>query len=232
MAAVNLSKQTVNLSKNQVINLSKSSEGLKDVLIGLGWSEAQAETQVIKTTKSGFLARLFGITEETTVTTRKSGYDYDLDAWVAFLENGKLKDFGSVCYYGKKDMGSTNGNFVHHHGDDLTGGGDVNADNEQIDIHLNAIPSKYDSAIVGVTIYQGKGRHQSFGEIRNFFVRVVDKRDGFEICRYADQVASEYKDAITFIVGKIYKENGEWQFRAEGYGTRDGSIADAAANYN
>lgn len=35
----------VNLSKNQVVNLSKSAEGLKQVVVGLGWDEAKESSE-------------------------------------------------------------------------------------------------------------------------------------------------------------------------------------------
>lgn len=235
---VNLSKQTVNLSKSQVINLSKSSEGLREVMIGLGWSDAKSKVTtrtVTETVQPGFLAKLFGaqpkvVTREERVYNNSS-MDYDLDAWVGFMHNGKIVSFDDVCYYGKKDMYANNGRFIHHCGDDLTGGGDVNADNEQIFIELDKLPDKYNGAVIGVTIYQGKQRNQRLGDIENTFVRVVDTKDKFEICRYADAIADEYSGCITFIVGKIYKDKGEWHFKAEGFGTKDGSISEAAANY-
>lgn len=236
MATVNLSKQTVNLSKSQVINLSKSSEGLQKVMIGLGWSDAKTRTKTVtETIQPGFFGKLFGaqpktITREVPVAP-KSNHEYDLDAWVAFMKDGKIKDFADVCYYGRKDMSANRGNFIHHCGDDLTGGGDVNADNEQIFIELDKIPDKFNGAVVGVTIYQGKERGQNFGDIQNTFVRVVDTKDNFEICRYADNISDEYNGCITFIVGKIYKDKGEWNFKAEGYGTKDNSIAYAVSNY-
>ena len=238
MATVNLSKQTVNLSKSQVINLSKSSEGLKQVMIGLGWSEAQAKRvtrTVTQTIQPGFFGKLFGaqpktITREEVVSSG-NGFEYDLDAWVAFMQNGKIRTFDDVCYYGRKDMFSNNGRFIHHCGDDLTGGGDINADNEQIFIDLDKIPDKYNGAVIGITIYQGKMRGQKLGDIQNTFVRVVDTKDNFEICRYAEGIADTYDNCITFLVGKLYKDKGEWHFKADGVGTRDGNISEAVANY-
>lgn len=238
MATVNLSKQTVNLTKSQVINLSKSSEGLKGIMIGLGWSDAKSTPtykEVTETIQPGFFAKLFGAQPKTVTRTiavqNNSSYEYDLDAWVAFMKNGKIQDFQDVCYYGRKDMSSSNGRYIHHCGDDLTGGGDINADNEQIFIELDKIPDRYNGLVIGVTIYQARQRGQQLGEIQNTFVRVVDTKDNFEMCRYADSIAAEYKNCATFIVGKIYKDKGEWHFKADGFGTKDGSISDAVANY-
>lgn len=239
MATVNLTKQTVNLTKSQVINLTKSSEGLKDVLIGLGWASAAESGQQMKTVREtvqpGFFAKLFGaqpkVVERQVPVNNYANEEYDLDAWVAFTTNGKIVNFSDVCYYGNKDMNNVKGNFIHHCGDDLTGGGNGNFDNEQIFIYLDKIPDKYDGAVVGVTIYRGKEKRQTFRNIQNMFIRVVDNKDNFEVCRYADSISSEYDNCITFIAGKIYKEKGEWHFKAIGQGNRYGSISEAVANY-
>ena len=59
MATVDLSKKTVNLSKGELVNLSKQSEGLKKIMVGLGWDPADSgfiENHI----KRGFFGRLFG----------------------------------------------------------------------------------------------------------------------------------------------------------------------------
>ena len=233
MGAVNLTKQTVNLTKNQVVNLSKQSEGLKKIMIALGWDENTGGYKTVtETVQPGFFGKLFGAqarTVEKRVPIPRSGYDYDLDAWVGFMKNGEVRSTDDVCYYGRLNMSNINGQFAHHHGDNLTGAGD--GDDEQITIDLDKIPDKYNGMVVGVTIYQGKSRNQKFGDISNLFVRVVDQADNFEICRYADSISDEYSKCLTFIVGKLYKDKGEWQFKSAGYGTKDDSISDAIRNY-
>ena len=229
--SINLTKQTINLSKQQVINLSKQAEGLSDVMVALGWQENQAGyTEVEHVVEPGFIGKLFGaqprVVKQRIYNEKK--FEYDLDAWVVFMEKN-IPVSGAVLYYGNKDMYSNGVNFAHHCGDDLVGGG--KGDNEQIMLKLNDIPSKYDGALIAVTIYQARQRNQQFSDIKNMFVRVVDKKDNFEICRYEDSIAQEYKDCYTFIVGRLYKENGEWQFATDGYGTQDGSISDAINSY-
>lgn len=235
MSTVDLSKHTVNLSKGEKINLSKSAEGLSKIMVGLGWDPATDEQvqQVTEVIKPGFLGRLFGAQERTVtrnvVTRTSSGDTIDCDAWLALLQNGKLKDSDDIVYYCRKDFMVSGNAVVYHHGDNLTGEGD--GDDEQITINLKDLPSQYDSIVIGVTIYRGAEKNQSFGSIKNTFVRVVDERDGFEICRFNQSEMAENKDAITFIAGKLYKDKGEWQFTATGKGTMDKSISEAAAHY-
>ena len=235
MGTVDLSKHTVNLSKGDKINLSKSADGLSKIMVGLGWDPASDEVtrEVTETIKPGFLGRLFGAQERTVtrqVTVRSNrGETIDCDAWLALLRNGKLKDNEDIIYSGNKDFDAHGVNVVHHHGDNLTGEGD--GDDEQITINLKELPDRYDSIVIGVTIYRGKEKDQSFGGLKNTFIRVVDERDGFEICRFNQSEMAENKDAITFIAGKLFKDKGEWQFTAIGKGTLDKSIAEAANHY-
>lgn len=108
MSTVDLSKHTVNLSKGEKINLSKSAEGLSKIMVGLGWDPATDEQvqQVTEVIKPGFLGRLFGAQERTVtrnvVTRTSSGDTIDCDAWLALLQNGKLKGNDDIVYYGKK----------------------------------------------------------------------------------------------------------------------------------
>lgn len=221
---VSLSKTTVNLSKSDKINLSKStSDGLSKITVALGWDEASAETKTVK--KHGLIGKLFGSNETETVSRRVQ--NMDLDAWVCLMEDGKVKNVtnSTLCYYGNLTVG----NHIKHSGDNLTGAGE--GDDEQIVINLDKIPNKYNGILIGVTIYNAKLRGQSFKDVKNFFVRVVDNRDDFEICRYSDNVSEEYSDSTTFIVGKIYKESGEWKFVACGNGIAAKSIKDAVEKY-
>lgn len=235
MSTVDLSKKTINLSKGDKINLSKSADVLTNIMVGLGWDPADNRVveQVTETIKPGFFGKLFGATERTVTreVVRHSGNNetIDCDAWLALLQGGKLIDNEDIVYYGRKEFYSDGKRVVHHHGDNLTGEGE--GDDEQITISLKDLPSKYDSIVIGVTIYRGADKRQSFGSIKNTFIRVVDERDGFEICRFDQSQVAENKDAITFIAGKLYKDKGEWQFTAIGKGTKDKSISEAASHY-
>jgi stress response protein SCP2 len=116
---------------------------------------------------------------------------------------------------------------IKHHGDNLVGG-NGKTDDEQISINLRAMPDKVDTVTIAVTIYRGYQRHQSFADINNIFVRIVDKRNNFEVCRFEKQDMES--NAITFIAGQLYKENGCWLFRAIGASTGSASIQDEVMN--
>jgi len=233
MGTINLSKQTVNLSKGEKINLSKSSDtGLKSIMVGLGWDPAEDEyIERTVTREPGFIGKLFGA-KPTTVTERvktRSVGDIDCDAWLALLKDGVLTSENDIIYYGRKELHHNGNRVIWHHGDNLTGEGA--GDDEQITIDLKGLPDTVNGIVIGVTIYQGKNRNQSFGIIKNTFVRVVDESNNFEICRFDQGQMADNKDSLTFIAGKLYKDKGEWQFQAEGKCTMDDNIATAASHY-
>ena len=235
MNTINLSKQTINLSKGQTINLSKDNSGLNKVMIGLGWDENKGQMRTETYIKEpGFLGKLFGAKpqEVTRAVYKKSDADYDLDAWLYVVDSSKRAynmDMADLLYYGNKHLNKSKGELAWHHGDNLTGAGE--GDDEQMSLTLNNIPSEYNEVLVGVTIYRGWDRNQTFGDIDNIFVRVVDERDNFEICRYESRdVSNEYKDCYSFIVGKFIRQGSDWEFKSIGKGTKDKDIGDAVRN--
>ncbi|OQY09022.1 MAG: stress protein [Fusobacteriia bacterium 4572_132] len=193
----------VNLSKGARVSLTKDSQGLKKIIVGLGWDEA--------TKKKGFFSALLG-----------GGANIDCDASILMLDNNeKLKE---TVYYGK--LKSSNESIIHT-GDNLTGEGE--GDDEQIKIDLEKVPSDIGKMIVVINIYDCKKRNQDFGMIKNAFVRVVDQKDGQEMLKY--NLTENYNEKTAIIVSEIYRNNGEWKFAAIGEGTRDYSLKELQKRY-
>ncbi|MEG4350579.1 TerD family protein [Microcoleus sp. LAD1_D5] len=181
----------INLTKGQSIVLSKSEYDLSRLTMALGWDVAQA--------KKG----LFG---------RSSGANFDLDSYALLLgENGKIKNYKEdVIYYSHLE---SNDKTVVHSGDNLTGAGD--GDDEQIVVKLSSLPAQYHKIILGVNIYDGKERKQHFGLVQNAFVRAVDAA-GKEIARYRLSNDPSYEGKLNMLMGEVYREGGEWKFKALG----------------
>ena len=199
----------INLQKGQKISLSKESQGLKDIMIGLGWDEA-------KQSKSGGL-----------FSRRKSTNNIDCDASAILLDsNGKCISNRDVVYFGNLEHSS---GAVIHMGDNLTGAGD--GDDEQIKVYLQDVPSKYQRIVFTVTIYQAIERRQHFGMIKNAFIRIVDDDTKKELCRYnlSDDTAYDGKTAMIF--GELYRYKNEWKFSAIGEATNDGGIVQMANRF-
>ncbi|MEE0858943.1 MAG: TerD family protein [Acutalibacteraceae bacterium] len=193
----------ISLQKGQKVSLTKGNDGLSNVIVGLGWDEAQGK-------RGGFFApKIQAI---------------DCDASALMLKNGRLSDKSDIVYFG--NLRHRTGT-VQHMGDNLTGAGD--GDDEQIMIDLARVPAEYDRIIIVVNIYQALKRNQHFGMIQNAFIRVVDGRNGMELCRY--NLTDNYANMTALIFGEIYRYNGEWKFNALGQATTDDGLGSLANRF-
>lgn len=195
----------VNLQKGQKVSLKKGDVALSKVVVGLGWDEAPA---------SG-LGGLF----------KAKQVAIDCDASVIMLQGGKLRQpKEDLVYFGNLRHKS---NSVFHQGDNLTGEGD--GDDEQIVVDLNAVPEVYDRLVIVVNIYDAVKRKQSFGMIRNAFVRIVDFTNNQEMFHY--NLSEDMTGSMGLIFGEIYRHNGEWKFSAIGEGTTDPGLGELASRF-
>lgn len=151
------------------------------------------------------------------------GQDFDLDASAFLLkDDGKVRSDGDFCFYNNKDIGGA----VVHQGDNRTGEGD--GDDEQIKIVLSKVPADVEKVAVAVTIHDGESRGQSFGQVSNAFIRLVDNKTGTEIVRY--DLSEDASVETAMILGEVYRNAGEWKFRAVGQGFK-GGLGPLASNY-
>ena len=115
----------------------------------------------------GLTAVTIGLGWDVRTTT---GTDFDLDA-SAILTNadGKVtSDQGFVFF---NNLKSPDGS-VEHTGDNITGEGE--GDDEQIKVNLAGVPADVTKIVFPVSIYDAESRQQSFGQVRNAFIRVVN----------------------------------------------------------
>ena len=152
------------------------------------------------------------------------GDKFDLDASAFMLgANGKVRSDADFIFYGNK-----NGQGVTHTGDNTTGEGD--GDDEQITVDLDKLDSDVDKIVFVVNIYMAKMRRQSFGDVKNAFIRLVDENTGAELFRYNLSDGSVDKVA-GLIFAELYKHNDEWKFNAIGEGTKESSVEKLASLY-
>ena len=142
------------------------------------------------------------------------GGEFDLDASVFMCDaNGKVaKDTNFVFYNNKKAPG------VEHMGDNRTGEGE--GDDEVINVDLKALEADIAKLAFTVTIFEAKERNQTFGQVDNAYIRIVDANSGTEILRY--DLSEDYSTETALVVGEMYNNNGEWKFNAVGAGFNDG----------
>lgn len=147
------------------------------------------------------------------------GQEFDLDASVFLLgENGKVRSDEDFIFYNQRVSGCGS---VEHTGDNRTGDGD--GDDEQIRVDLSRVPSEVRRLAVTVTIHEAETRGQSFGQVSNAFIRVVNEESGAELVRY--DLSEEYSTETAMIFGELYRRNDEWKFRAVGQGYGGGLAA-------
>jgi tellurium resistance protein TerD len=147
-------------------------------------------------------------------TTSGDAFDLDASAIMVGAEGNALSDKHFVFF---NNLTSPDGS-VEHSGDNLTGGGD--GDDEQIEVNLASVPLDVDRITFPVSIYDADQRRQAFGQVRNAFIRVVDKADGRELTRY--DLSEDASTETAMIFGELYRNGPEWKFRAVGQGYATG----------
>lgn len=178
----------INLSKGQKVDLTKGNPGLKNIMVGLGWD----------------------------VNIFDSGVDFDLDAAAFMLgEDGKCPTDKEFIFYGNLTHSSGS---VNHMGDNLTGEGD--GDDEQVQIDLSKIPANIQKIAFTVTIYDAETRRQNFGQVSNAFIRIVNESTNEELIRY--DLGEDFSIETAVVVGELYRNNNEWKFNAIGSGFQGG----------
>ncbi|MBP6340914.1 MAG: TerD family protein [Moraxella sp.] len=152
------------------------------------------------------------------------GQAFDLDA-IAFLvnESGKVRADTDFIFF--NNLKSSDGS-VEHTGDNRTGEGD--GDDEVIKVDLSKVPADVSKVVFCAVIYDGQARNQNFGQVANAYIRIVNTQGGAEVARYDLSEDSSTETAMIF--GELYKNNGEWKFRAVGQGFA-GGLGPLAASY-
>lgn len=157
----------------------------------------------------------------------RGGDTFDLDAWALVITNSGIQRSNLVYFNNKKDYNGV----IRHQGDNLTGEGD--GDDETITMNLEDAPLDYKYILVGVTIYKGIVKGQSFKDVNNTFIRMYDAKSNIELCKYSDQFKNELGNYVTMLFGILSRNsNNEWEFNAVGIGENITAIPDALNLYN
>jgi tellurium resistance protein TerD len=142
-----------------------------------------------------------------------SGPEQDLDATALLLQNnGKVPDDQHFVFY--SNLSSPDGSVVHT-GDDTTGGNSEDGDDEVINVDLDAVPDRITSILFSVSIHDADVRRQSFGQVKNAYIRVVDRITDRELARYSLTDEATHESAIVF-GALLHLADGSWKFEAVG----------------
>lgn len=144
------------------------------------------------------------------------GTEFDLDASIFVTgENGKVLDDASFIFYNNKI--SKDGS-VEHLGDNRSGQGE--GDDEQVNVKLTGLAAEVKKLVFAVTIHDAEARKQSFGQVGNAYIRVINKADGKELARY--DLSEDASTETAMIFGELYRHNDEFKFKAIGQGFAGG----------
>ena len=161
----------------------------------------------------GLTAVTVGLGWDVRTTT---GTDFDLDASAILVSaEGKVRNDQDFVFF--NNLKSADGS-VEHTGDNLTGEGE--GDDEQVKVNLAGVPADVAKIVFPVSIYDAENRQQSFGQVRNAFIRVVNQADGVELARY--DLSEDYSTETALVFGELYRNGAEWKFRAVGQGYASG----------
>jgi tellurium resistance protein TerD len=161
----------------------------------------------------GLTAALVGLGWDARTTT---GDDFDLDASALMVDsNSRIISDQHFIFF--NNLRSPDGS-VEHTGDNLTGEGE--GDDEAIKINLASVPAEVDKIVFAVSIYDADNRRQSFGQVRNAFIRVMNAADSTELARY--DLSEDASTETAMIFGELYRNGAEWKFRAVGQGYSSG----------
>ncbi|MEU6216438.1 TerD family protein [Streptomyces sp. NPDC047022] len=161
----------------------------------------------------GMTAVLVGLGWDARTTT---GTDFDLDASALLLNTtGKVGSDQNFVFF--NNLKSPDGS-VEHTGDNLTGEGE--GDDEVIKVNLATVPADVDKIVFPVSIYDAENRQQSFGQVRNAYIRVVNQANQQEVARY--DLSEDASTETAMVFGELYRNGAEWKFRAIGQGYASG----------
>jgi len=144
-----------------------------------------------------------------------TGADFDLDASALLCAGGRVLGDEYFIFY--NNLKSPEGS-VEHTGDELVGG--TGGDDETVLVDLTAVPDRVDKIVFPVSIYDADSRSQTFGQVSNAYIRVVNQADQTELARY--DLSEDASTETAMIFGELYRYSGEWKFRAVGQGYASG----------
>jgi tellurium resistance protein TerD len=143
-------------------------------------------------------------------TTDGKAFDLDASAIVCNADGKALSDQHFVFF---NNLTSPDG-AVEHSGDNKTGEGA--GDDEQVKVNLAGLPPEAARVVFPVSIYEGDTAGQTFGQVRNAFIRVLNQADNVELARY--DLSEDASTETAMVFGELYRGGDEWKFRAVGQG--------------
>lgn len=139
------------------------------------------------------------------------GPDLDVDASAMLVgANGRVVSNQHFVFFNNRT--SPDGSVEH-----LTVG--LESD-ERIKVNLVAVPAEVTRIVFSASIYDAVNRQQTFDDISQASIRVINQSDNREITHYSLSRGLSNDSAV--ILGELYRHYTEWRFRAIGRGYASG----------
>lgn len=144
------------------------------------------------------------------------GKPIDIDV-SAFLLNrdGRVRNDLDFVFYNNLTSGDGS---VRHQGDNTTGDGD--GDDETIHIDLTQMSYDVERIAFAVTLHNAEERGQSFGLVKNAFIRIVNKETNTELAHF--DLTEDAAGDTGIVFGELVRHGMNWNFRAIGRSTKGG----------
>ncbi|MFI8941950.1 TerD family protein [Streptomyces syringium] len=139
----------------------------------------------------------------------------DVDASALLLAAGKVRSDADFVFYNQTVHAS---GAVRHEGKRPAG----DAMTDTLTVDLSAVEPAIETVVLAASADGG-----SFGQVPGLHIRVFDAAGGAELARF-DSTDATVETA--FVLGELYRRQGEWKFRAVGQGYGSG-LAGLATDY-
>ena len=207
------------LVKGERVNLAANYPALAHVIVGLGWDATDDFVNGIQERKG-----IFGSVLKQAEKLKKKNTDLDVSCFL-LDENDKFQ--GLIYFNNKVDVS----NGIKLNDDDKAGHRiSSNMDTEMLYVDLLLVRPAIAKLDIWVTIHEAEKSKKTFGDIKNAFIRLVDRVSNSEICRYTLS-GSAYSGSTAVKFGSLYRYEGSWKFFADGEGTFDTTLTSVQTRY-
>lgn len=142
------------------------------------------------------------------------GSSMDVDSSVVVLSPDNADS--DLVYFSHKTHPS---GCVIHHGDNLTGAGDVqDGDDENISVFLDKVPQNRDKLVFVLNIFACDDRRQTLDSVRNLYIKLYDPDSKKTLIQY--RIDGNRGRDTAMVIGMAYRKNGSWTFKAIGRSLR------------
>ncbi|MCC3773177.1 TerD family protein, partial [Streptomyces sp. UNOC14_S4] len=131
----------------------------------------------------------------------------DVDVSALLLTAGRVRSDADFVFYNQAVHPS---GAVRHEGKGPAGDSVV----DTLTVDLAAVEPAVETVVLAASADGG-----AFGQVPGLHIRVLDLADGTELARF-DSTDATVETA--FVLGELYRRNGEWKFRAVGQGYSSG----------